>query len=89
MQHQSPSPTTTTTTTPLLPLPPKKKTTEKIKNKRNLINVKAFQKKKKKCTVCLEKFVITKTAYVIIHFVIIIARYLALIRLLFVEQGFC
>ena len=51
--------------------------------------LKLFKKKKKKCTVCLEKFIINKTAYVIIHFVIIIVRYLALIRLLFVEQGFC
>ena len=53
--------------------------------------LKLFKKKKKKNVpyVFLPKFIFTKTAYVIIYFVITIARYLALIRLLLVEQGFC
>ena len=42
----------------------------------------------KKLIICLAKFIIYKTVYVIIHFVIIIVSYLALIRLLFVALGF-
>ena len=37
----------------------------------------------------LEKFIIYQIVYIIIYFVIIIISYLALIRLLFVELGFC
>ena len=44
---------------------------------------------KKKPAVSLAKFIIYKFVYVIIHFVIIIVSYLALIRPLFVELGFC
>ena len=43
----------------------------------------------KKLIICLAKFIIYKTVYVIIHFVIIIVSYLALIRLIFVVLGFC
>ena len=42
---------------------------------------------RKKPAVSLAKFIIYKIVDVIIHFVVIIASYLALIRLLFVELG--
>ena len=43
---------------------------------------------RKKPAVSLAKFIIYKLVYIIIHFVIIIVSYLALIRPLFVELGF-
>ena len=43
---------------------------------------------RRKPSVSLAKFIIYKIVYVIIHFVIIIVSYLALIRLLFLELGF-
>ena len=44
---------------------------------------------RKKPAVSLPKFIIYKIVYVVIHFVIIIVSYLALIGLLLVEIGFC
>ena len=44
---------------------------------------------RKKPAINLAKFIIYKIVYVSIHVAIIIVTYLALIRLLFVEIGFC
>ena len=48
-----------------------------------------FKALKKKTYSKFSKFIVYKIVYVIINFVIFIVSYLALIRLLFAELGFC
>ena len=59
-----------------------------IKNQKRKKKKKQIELLREKPAVSSVKFIIYKITYVIIHFVIIIVSYLALIRLIFVELGF-